>query len=295
MNLPIPTDRLWMIAPGHLDSMLTLSVNAAKLPTASGQRQDRQQPKGVAVIEIVGVMQKYHTLFSWLFGGASSLEIAATVRSAAADPNIGCIVLYIDSPGGSVAGTQDLAEAIFEARQVKPVIAYISDIGASAAYWVASQASEIYANATATVGSIGTYAAIADYSKLFESAGIKVHVIKAGEHKAAGVVGTEITEDQLAEWQRVVNSINSQFIQGVARGRKLPPDRVRGLADGRVHVGAEAQRLGLIDGITSFSNVLGQVAAKFLPAQASPKVETVPPQQFEYKRGYGRDFRQPTP
>jgi len=212
---------------------------------------------GIAHVELSGPLMKQ---VSSLSGGTSTVEARAQVRRAARDESIAAIVLRIDSPGGTVSGTQDLADEVAAAAQRKPVVAYIEDLGASAAYWIASQARAVYAaNHSTLVGSIGTYAVLYDMSARAAMLGVKVHVIRAGDNKGAGTPGTEITPEQLSRWQTLVGSLNEQFLLGVARGRKLPLARVRELATGDVHVGEAAKALGLIDGVQSFDATLAQL------------------------------------
>lgn len=227
----------------------------------------------LAVIPIRGTLMKQQSSMS---SSTATVQARRMVRAAAADPEIAGILLSIDSPGGTVAGTQALGDDIRSAGQRKPVYAYVDDLAASAAYWLASQAEQVFTIDTGLVGSIGTYLAIEDRSKLAEALKIKVHVVKAGQFKGAGVPGTEITAEQLAKWQDEVNAMNEHFLQAVARGRKLSLDTVRGLADGRVHLGAQAQQLGLIDGLKSFDETLAALrerSAKTSPSR-KPKMTT---------------------
>ncbi len=215
-------------------------------------------PGGVAIVSISGPMMKY---VSSLSGGTSTVQSRRAVRAAVANKDVSAIVLQIDSPGGTVSGTFDLADDVAAANRKKPVVAYIEDMGASAAYAVASQCRAIFANRTALVGSIGTYAVIVDQSAQAAMIGWKVHVLSTGKFKGAGVAGTEVTAEQLAEWQRVVDELNEHFITTVAAGRRgLSEQQVRDLADGRVHVGQAAHALGLIDGIETFDAVVAQVS-----------------------------------
>lgn len=220
-----------------------------------------------AVISIEGPMTKKPTSMSWLFGGCSTIEVRESIKAALNDDIVKRILLYIDSPGGQVAGTQQLADDVAEADLEKPVIAFIEDMGASAAYWVASQARQVFTNKTGTVGSIGTYMVLDDTSKMYEDAGVKVHVISTGDHKGAGVDGAPITEEQLAEFKRYVLELNSHFLTGVAKGREMSMDDVRAVADGRVFVGKQAQKLGLVDGISSFDQLLSRMQSGRLDAQ----------------------------
>lgn len=213
---------------------------------------------GVAVIALHGVLMKH---YSSMQESTSTVVARRLVRGAVASRDVGAILLHIDSPGGTVAGMQELAGDIAAASQAKPMIAFCENLCASAAYWAASQAGKIVASPIALVGSIGTYGVIQDFSAAATLKGIKVHVVKAGAHKGAGVPGTEITAEQLAEHQRIVNELNGFFVRGVAAGRGIPLARAEELADGRVHIAAEAQRLGLIDGVQSLDATFTKLAA----------------------------------
>lgn len=212
-----------------------------------------------ALISITGPLMKQASSLS---GGSSTVALRRQVRRAAADDAVSSIALRIDSPGGTMAGTQELADDIAAAAAKKPVHAYIEDLGASAAYWLASQATKVFANRTAMVGSIGTFAVLYDMSAMAAKEGVKVHVIKAGDFKGTGVAGTEVTQDQLAEWQRLITESNDHFLQAVATGRKLSLAGVRAVADGRVHLAASAKELGLIDAVQSLDETLQQLQTK---------------------------------
>jgi protease-4 len=210
----------------------------------------------VAVIDIIGKLMKQEASMG---GGTSTVLARRQIRAAVNDPDVSAIMLRIDSPGGTAAGTQDLAAEITAACKKKPVWAYVEDMAASAAYWAASQADRIIAGPTALVGSIGTYGVVQDLSGMAAMDGIKVHVIRAGQYKGAGTPGTEVNPEQLADMQRIVNGLNEHFLAGVANGRKMESDRVRELADGRAHLAAEAKRLDLIDEIGSFDEAVAKL------------------------------------
>jgi ClpP class serine protease len=138
----------------------------------------------------------------------------------------------------------------------------MEDVCCSAAYWVAAPATKIFADNETTRGlSIGTYVVINDLSEAFAKAGVQTHLIKAGEFKGAGVAGTKITDPQLREWQREVDSLNSAFVQDVARGRKVSLATARGWADGRTLLANELLKTGAIDGIQTLEATL-DLAAK---------------------------------
>jgi signal peptide peptidase SppA len=207
---------------------------------------------GVAVLELEGTLMKQESSF----GGTSTVAARRALSNAVRDPNVMGVLLKIDSPGGTAAGTGDLADAVADAGKTKPVWAFCEDCCCSAAYFIASQASKIYANAGATVGSIGTYMVVRDLSGAYAANGVKVHVVRAGKHKGTGTAGAEVTAEQLAELQRYVDQVNGGFVAAVARGRQMTSEQAAELADGRVHVGSAAQALKLIDGVQSWDRTL---------------------------------------
>lgn len=214
---------------------------------------------GVATIELRGAMTKYGSSLS---NAPSSVDLTRAVRRAGRNTDVKSIVLIIDSPGGTVSGTSDLAEAVAKVTAIKPVYAYIEDMAASAAYWVASQATKVYANSSAQIGNIGTFIVLKDISKQEEDAGRKTIVVKAGEFKAVGVPGAPITEEQVADVQSLINDVNALFVGAVMHGRHFTEEQVSAVADGRIHIGANAMKIGLIDGVLDFADVMSLATGK---------------------------------
>lgn len=250
----------WMIEP----EWLIRAVRAVQAGTFAASEFDAETPEygytvspdGVAVIAINGQMVKGDSSF----GGTSSIRTQRLVRQAAQDDAVGAIMLYIDSPGGTVAGTEDLVDEVGAARNAKPVHAYVSDLGASAAYWVASQADYISANSLAEIGSIGVFAIVEDTSKAYDAAGVKVHVVSTGELKGAFADGVEITQPQIDHLQSIVDGINTVFLRSVADGRKMNLRDVKAVADGRTMLAADAKTVGLIDRVESFDDAMARIA-----------------------------------
>lgn len=211
----------------------------------------------IAVVEISGTMTKFGSSMS---SQGSTLRARREIRKAAGDSRVTGILLKLDSPGGSVSGTPDLARDVAEAAKQKPVYAYAEDLCCSAAYYVASQATKVYANENAIVGSIGVYFVIDDFSKLYEETGITAHVVKFGAHKGDGVEGTPITDEMLAGWQEEVDTLGEQFVAAVAKGRGLSKAAAGKLADGRVWIGQAAVDAKLIDGVQTLDKTLQQLA-----------------------------------
>lgn len=207
---------------------------------------------GTAVIEMHGHLTKHGDSF----GSGSTVRMRSAIRAAIRSQDVIRIVLHIDSPGGHVAGTDELARDVKKADSIKPVSAHIEDLCASAAYYVASQARRITANAGAEVGSIGTLMVVHDMSKAAEIAGIDVKVVSTGIFKGAGVPGTEITEEHMGYFRDRVESLNALFLGAVRTGRRLGGPGLRAVTDGRVFIASEAKRLGLIDAVASFDAAL---------------------------------------
>jgi len=183
-------DRLWCIAPDYLQGLLDRATVTPEVTAQLGIGKSAQQyenTNGVAIIDVAGVLTKCPDFINTLFGlGTAMLDIGQQVEHAADDDDVSAILLRIDSPGGSVRGTADLAATVAAANKVKPTVAYAEDMMASGAYWIGSAAGKVYSNSTAIVGSIGTYAALLDSSGAADKLGLKVHVVRAGAFKGAG-------------------------------------------------------------------------------------------------------------
>jgi signal peptide peptidase SppA len=278
---------LWMVEPAYMrQAVAAIKGGLWKLEQAtkapqmtagkavadtSGDMLYAVTPEGIAVIQIQGVMAKA----AGKYASASTVLARMALRAAAADQDVGGIMTIWDTPGGSVAGTQALADDMRAADAIKPVHAYADDMVASAGYWGASQARRLSANRSAIIGSLGTYMVVEDSSKKAEMDGVQVHVIATGPQKGAFVEGAPITDDQLAEARVMVNDLNALFIQGVAGGRRMSMEQAADLFDGRVHIADKAKGLGLIDSVQSLDAAMVElaavVAAKTPPSPANAR------------------------
>ena len=219
---------------------------------------------GVAIIPVVGTILKDIPLCYELFEGAAvSTEILREqIESAVQDHRVDSILMEIDSPGGTASGVQELGDAIYRARSQKAIHAAIRDLGASAAYWLASQASFISANATAAIGSIGCVIAVNDVSERAAQEGIRTIVVASGEYKGAGIPGAPITDEEIIPWQEEVDGIEREFVAAIARGRGRSEDEVGLWASGRTWQAREARQLGLIDAVENFDDALRRLSHK---------------------------------
>jgi signal peptide peptidase SppA len=210
---------------------------------------------GIGIVQLLGPLQKGDSSF----GGSSTVRARRSIREASRNPDVKAILLVLDSPGGEAAGTNELALDVEAAAAVKPLFAHIQDLGASAAYYVASQARQISVNETGQVGSIGTVAMLIDSSGAFAMEGLKVHVVATGPFKGAFAPGSPITDEQLAEISRRVEGFNAFFLAAVQRGRELSSEQLAAVADGRIWIAAEAHSLRLVDVVQSLDETLAQL------------------------------------
>lgn len=221
--------------------------------------QRRYQLSGdVAVIPIEGVLGKKMNMLMQVSGGSSTQIIAEDFRAALADPEVSSILLLIESPGGTVDGTQDLARLIYESRGEKPIIAFGEDMMASAAYWVGAAADRVYlANGTTNVGSIGVVTTHEDWSKYEEQIGVDVTEIYAGKYKRIVSEHEPLSDDGRQTLQAMVDYVYSVFVDDVARFRGKTPEQVLAeMADGRIFIGAQGVAAGLADGIMSLEQAV---------------------------------------
>lgn len=259
------TDLVWAVYHPVFRRMCgQYSVRAASGAVADLER--RRYPvearDGTAVIKVEGPIEKRATLFSAFFGGTSVEFLKTALNAAVTDDDIKRILLHIDSPGGSVMGMSELGDLLLDVKQEKPIVAYVDGMACSGAYWIASHANKIYAERTALIGSIGTYTALYDFSKWAEKEGIEPVVIKTGELKGAGIMGTEITEAQKEEFTRIVEFYFAEFVTSVAKGRGMTKADVKKLATGQVWPAPEAKSVGLIDGVMRLENLFASLKSR---------------------------------
>lgn len=232
-------------------------------------RPRRNAPGSVAVVPLLGVISNRIHQVNRISGpgGTSAEGFARQVRQAAAKPEVKAIVLDVDSPGGTVDGVAEAADAVFEARQTKHVVAVANAHMHSAAYWIASQADEVVATPTGDLGSIGVRTAHVDQSGMLEQEGIKVTTVSAGKFKGELLPFGPPSKEALEHLQERVNDAFTQFTDQVARGRGVEPSEVReGFGQGRSLMAKRAVRAGLADRIATMDQVLERLGVGAQPA-----------------------------
>lgn len=261
----------WAIEPGKLqeiagiyathlrgDKIDIAAVEARIGKPLANDPQAYEVLDGVAVIPVDGVMAKRANLMMQISGGTSTQLIGRDLRMAAADPAVHSIVLHIDSPGGTVDGTQTLADLVAEIGQSKPVVTLAHGTMASAAYWVGSAASRVYiADTTTLVGSIGVVATHVDISGAEVARGVKTTEIVAGAYKRVASQYAPLTKAGRAAMQDQVDYTYSLFVNAVAQQRGVGADQVLSdMADGRVFQGQQAIDAGLVDGVSTLDQLV---------------------------------------
>lgn len=219
----------------------------------------------IAVIPLHGVMAPRMNMMQAMSGGTSTTQFAAALREQVANPQVKAIIVDVDSPGGSVYGTAELADVIWSLRGTKPIIAQVEKgTACSAAYWAISQMDEIVASVSADLGHIGVATLLIDRSGEAEQAGVKVLQVTAGKYKHEQAVGTDLTpwtDDQVAHAQQRVDEAYAMFVGAVARGREVSRDAVRnGFGEGRVVSAQEAVKLGMADRIATLEQTIQRFA-----------------------------------
>ncbi len=159
------------------------------------------------------------------------------------------VILRIESPGGGVSASQDIYRAVKKLDKKKPVIASMGSVAASGGYYIACPARAIMANPGTITGSIGVRMEMSNLMGLMDMLGISHESIVSGKLKDAGSPYRELTPEERAYFQNLVADLFDQFVTDVAEGRKLSPEKIKEIADGRVLTGRQAQIEGLVDGM----------------------------------------------
>jgi signal peptide peptidase SppA len=239
--------------------------NAPQLNAARQANAAAASAGAVAVIPCYGILTaRQYAVENSSSPLTSSERLGARVSAAAADPEIGAIVIDFDSPGGDAMGIPEAGARIAAAAQAKPVVAMVNSQAASAAYWLASQCSEIVMAPEAMAGSIGVRTAHIDASKYYEQKGIAIKHVHAGRYKVEGADTGPPSEEYLTHLQAMVNELYGSFTKAVAKGRNLPLETARGEAfgEGRMLLAGAAVAAGMADRIDTLEATIQRYAKK---------------------------------
>jgi signal peptide peptidase SppA len=287
MKYPLISHKLhkepWMVRPDVFESMVDVLASALRGHTAGpvslvdrvmedNPRDNDQGPVpfeymvagGVAVVPVQGILGKHLSAMETLCGGCSLDQLEVDLQRAEADPGVRSILLRMDTPGGQVTGTPEVAESVAQiARFSKPVVAWTDSQMCSGGYYIGSQATRVAASGSAIVGSVGVIMSLMDASEALERQGIKYHVYTTGELKALGNPSQPITQKQ-HEWiLGFIEQTFAEFQEAVLSGRGPVGDAVW---DAGVFRTSDAIGLNLVDvRLDSLDEALEYTAAQERP------------------------------
>lgn len=251
----------WAITPEALQGILAVANRENESPEAVEARigrplenTHRAEMRGsVAVIPVVGPLFRRANMFTRVSGATSYDMVAQDLREALENPAAKSIVLNIDSPGGMASGVAELASHIYEARAKKTVIAYVGGTGASAAYWLASAATEIVAAKTAMLGSVGVVVGVG------KGKGAEEIVSSQSPYKRID----PSTAEGRARVQALVDNLAAIFVDDVAKYRGASVAHVlANFGQGDVVLGGPAADAGMVDRIGTFEGLIAEANAK---------------------------------
>lgn len=308
---PVPLDALLvglraaMLSRGSQDSGVDLPDLRGRygaFDDSSPSSPSNDRPRGysimnrVATLPVHGVLVRRAGQIQPNSTVLQSYQDVARIMSAAqADSRVGGILLDIDSPGGEAGGVFDLARAIRQAGQSKPVWAMANDDALSAAYLIASAAGRIWSTQTAALGSLGVVALHADQSAFDAAEGIKYTYLFRGARKIDGNPHSPLSDDGAAAIQGEVDRLYEKLVSMVAEHRGIDASRIRGQEAG-IYFGENAPGAGLVDQIGTFEQAHAALAQHLITPQQprGPKMETPTPPVAPPTEGAHTNV-QPTP
>jgi signal peptide peptidase SppA len=277
---------VWAILPAKLQVILEVlqyraaggAYSADEVRARVGARREQPQPYLVAidgalvaaagqggqrsggaiqVLPLFGMIAHRIDMMMESSGGTSTERFTQQFRQAMSDPQVGAIVIDVDSPGGTVDGVPELADEIYRARGTKPIVAVADGMAASAAYHIASSASELLVSPSGEVGAIGVWSAHQDASGFYANEGIKTTLISAGKYKTALNPYEPLRAEAQALLQARVDAFYGMFVKAVARNRGVSADTVRnGFGEGFVVGAGEAVRQGMADHVGTLDDAI---------------------------------------
>lgn len=265
------TAQPWLMEPTALRQMFARVSRETKWPTpgelkgaAEARRNELRKSAttggNVAVIPVQGVVEQRLSFMGWLFGSAPTEIIGELLDSVIRDKQFSAVVLDVDSPGGGIAGVEELADQIFAARKIKPIVAFTNSLMASAALWIGSSATTVSSTPGGATGSLGVYTVHEDMSKALEQAGVSITIVSAGKFKTELAPTGPLNPDARSYLQAGVDATYAKFLGAVARGRNKTRGTVASdFGQGRLLDADQAIKVGMIDRIEVFPNLISRL------------------------------------
>ena len=260
---------LWIVVGGGSFLFFILCLAAlASMFTNTGSSRVSRSSNLIASLEIKGTI-------------SDSKGFIEDLKEYGNRSNVKSVIIRIDSPGGGVAASQEIYEAIkkFRAESDKKVVVSMASTAASGGYYIACAADTIFANPGTITGSIGVIAQWYDYSDLLRWAKMQSVVIKSGDLKDSGSGFRPMTDEEKVYFQSLIDDMYGQFVSAVSESRDIPEEDVRRLADGRAFTGREAKEKRLVDELGTFQDAV-EAAAKMGGISGEPKLLTPVKKRF---------------
>jgi protease-4 len=261
---------LGLILVGGLMAMLFGALLPSRM--SGGERGFGVGGDRVGLITISGIISSGDESIS-LFGASAPGEIALSkqLRDAAKEESVKAVLLRVDSPGGAAAASQAIYKEVLRLREKKPVVVSMGDVAASGGYYISSAADWIVASPATMTGSIGVITETINYEGLAKRFGVQDQTFTSGPYKDTMNPMRPMRPDERTLLKAMIDDVYQQFVADVAKGRKMKPEAVRKLADGRAYTGSQAKKVGLVDELGNFRDAL-DIAAKRGKIQGEPKI-----------------------
>jgi protease-4 len=263
---------LWMaIGGGLVLALICASCAGTFAVAATFSGKDLATGPAVAIVRVEGMIVSGNPPVEPFAtsSGAYSGVVVDHLKRAEADPEVKAVVLYVDSPGGSVVASNVIHQQML--AMTKPVVVSMGELAASGGYYISAPADEIFANPGTLTGSIGVISQFIHFGDLLKEYGVEVTTIKSGEFKDEGSPFRLMTPEEIATWQAIIDEAYAGFVEIVADGRGLSVDQVKALADGRVYTGQQALELRLVDQLGNLPDAI-QRAAKLGGIEGEPRI-----------------------
>lgn len=208
-----------------------------------------QEGDGADKVAMINVVGEIFSDPQGLTDGASDSNIITQLDRAAEDESVKAVIIALETPGGGVVASDAIYRRVKRLAEDKPVVALMGDVAASGGYYIAAAADEIIAHPATWTGSIGVIAMLPNFERAADKIGVSVTVFKSGAFKDAGSPFRQLTPDEQAYFQRLIDEAYTDFVKIVAEGREIDAERVKQIADGRVYSGRQAKELGLVDSL----------------------------------------------
>ncbi len=214
---------------------------------------------GVVKISSPIMTQKSTSLYGT---SISSREISQILKDLEKDDSVKAVIIDINSPGGSPVASEEISNAIVSLKKTKPVYGLINDVGASGAFWIAVSTNKIYASPMSIVGSIGVTSATLGFEDFIKNYNITYRGQIAGKYKDLGSPFKKPSKEENKIIQNILNQIHTKFISHIANSRNLTFDYVKQYATGEIFLGEKAKKLGFIDELGYYPNVIKDLKKK---------------------------------